>query len=158
MTYPFFKPTDITTGTYMADLDRFNSEVEGVRRKSSPDITVAITEDQLPEKLITSEEYLGAAKRKVFRNAGITSINPDDDLYPDIVQMTTILLAIEFIPQVAQILQDGQLQDVTRYQEVGWKDRAEMLINQYEDIKGEINPESIDSDGDFVALTDSKVW
>ena len=74
MAHPFMKPTDTASGTYDADLARFNAEIAGVRRKSSPDITVVVTEMQLPEDVITADEYLGAAKRKVFRDTG-THIN-----------------------------------------------------------------------------------
>ena len=155
MAHPFMKPTDTASGTYDADLARFNAEIAGVRRKSSPDITVVVTETQLPEDVIVADEYLGAARRKVFRDTGITSISPNDELYPDIVQLVTNLLAIDFIPQLAQILQDGQLQDVTRYQEVKWKSRVEALMEQYIDLIDVINPGAETDEDPSISLTSS---
>lgn len=157
MIYPFFKPQNTADPNYAADLARFNAEVEGVRRKASPDIAVVVTAEQLPESTITADEYLGTAKRKVFRDTGRTSISPSDALYPDFVQLVTNLLVMEFIPQLAQILQDGQLQDVTRYQEVSWMARIEMLTEQYNDIVSQINPAAEIDDGVSVGLTDSRL-
>ena len=141
------KPLDDTDPNYDEDLNRYNTQIEGVRRKASPDISVKLTEEQLPESDIGSDEYLAACERLVLSATGtseseVTSLSRNSSQYKSLVYLLQVQIAIKFIPQLPQIVREGDLQDVSQYQSIDWQKKLMELKAEYNEQLTLVSPEA----------------
>lgn len=163
-------PTDPTDPVYLANLARYNSDLaifesqlEGIRLLSSTELTVKLTETQLPESFITNDVYLREAERVVLldtanTSADVSGLSPDSDEFLDLVYLVQLRVTIEMIPQIAQIVRESLLQDSGTYQEIDWEKRIERFEKRYSGKAQIINPAATTS-GTLnvpVALTTSR--
>ena len=141
------KPTDTTSPTYQAMLDQYNTRIDGVRIKASPDITTRISEELLPSSVIENDVYMRSAERQVLKSVNMTaadveSLDKTSDTFLDLVVLMQIRLAINVIPQLPQVINEVYLQDSSRYQTVNWDKRIEELKAEFSDIIEDIVPDA----------------
>lgn len=137
------KPTDTTDPDYQSELDTYNEQIDGIRRLASPFLTNPLTATSLPEDVIADPVYLDALEREVLRESAIDAADvsslPADEL-AELVYLVQIRVAIDFIPQLPQLLEQSIFANDTRYADVDWEKRVERLEAIYLEVLKVVNP------------------
>ena len=158
---PTFVNPDFPTTAEAAAQALYESQLQTVRLIVSPDLVAAFTAATLPDAILADDGYLGASEREVLRHSGktaaeIAALAAGSEELANLIHATQLQIAIRIIPQAAQILQQGLIHFVTRYQAIDWEKRRIELLSDYKAKILVVNPAAIigisDDLGEPIAL------
>lgn len=150
---PTFVDPDNPTPQETAAQTVYQARMQTGRDILSPDITVRFTAEQIPDAVFSEAGALLIIETQVMAHAGLTvaeveALSDDSNELLMLVHAVLIRRAIGLLPQAAQILREGLLQETTQYQEIDWEARKTQLQSDYQDAIKVVNPDAVFEEDD----------
>lgn len=125
----------------------YQARLNTIRILASPDITLRVTAEELPDAILEDAAYLQAAERRVMREtakteADITALANDAEERIQLIYAVQLQIAIRIIPQVAQLVREQLMMENRQYQTIDWNERITKLQADYSVEVLSINPDA----------------
>ena len=123
------KPADSDSDAVKA---LYKQRLDGIRFKISPNLGAPITEEILPDAVLENPVFLRNVEQRILKSLNMSSsdvsaLDKDSDRFLDLVELVQINMAIDMIPQVAQVILDAFEGDSVRYATIDFEKRIELL-------------------------------
>ena len=129
-------------GTLIQSTDtNYESGMDSIRKRVSPFAVSPITAAQLPNDFINDPIYVNPAEARVIADkettvAAVVAMDRTSAAFQELQLLVWIRIAIEFISQNPQLLNDVVAVVQQRYAEINWKDRVKALEETYQTRTG----------------------